>query len=318
MPGHIDVHHHSLNPRYREALARHGFDNVGGIPAPAWDRSIAARQMDDNGITAAVTSVSAPGVHFGDDSEARSLARHCNEFSAGLVRDEPARFGLFAVLPLPDVDGALEEIAFSFDTLGADGVVLMSSHLDGSYLGDPRFDAVMAELDRRRAVAFIHPQVPATGVAPQVDIPVFAMDFTFDTTRAAFNLVWRGTVERYPNIRFVLAHAGGTVPYLSWRFNLLWGSPEVQERAPKGALHYLKQFYYDTALSPTATTLGSLLQLVDIDHVLFGSDFPFAPAAVSSASVRLLSGSDLLDPDSLRSVMRTNAERLFPRLAAED
>lgn len=315
MPGHIDVHHHSLSPRYREALALHGFGNVGGIPAPAWDGGIARRQMDDNGISAAVTSVSAPGVHFGDDREARTLARHCNEFSADLVRDDPGRFGLFAVLPMPDVDGTLAEIRHAFDTLGADGVVLMSSHLDGSYLGDPRFDPVMDELNRRRAVAFVHPQVPTTGVAPQVDIPVFAMDFTFDTTRAAFNMVWRGTVERYPDVRFVLAHAGGTVPYLSWRFNLLWGSPEVRDRAPEGALHYLRRFYYDTALSPTATTLGSLLQLVDIDHVLFGSDFPFAPAAVSTASVNALSRSELLDADQLRSVMRDNALRLFPRFA---
>lgn len=315
MPGHIDVHHHSLNPRYRLALAAHGYDNVGGIPAPPWDTAIAGMQMSDNGISTAITSVSAPGVHFGDDAEARLLARHCNEFSADLVRDDPAGFGLFAVLPMPDVDGTLAEIVHAFDVLGADGVVLMSSHLDGSYLGDPRFDPVMGELNRRRAVAFVHPQVPATGVAPQVDIPVFAMDFTFDTTRAAFNMVWRGTVERYPDIRFVLAHAGGTVPYLSWRFNLLWGNPEVQQRAPKGALHYLRQYYYDTALSPTATTLGSLLQLVDIDHVLFGSDFPFAPAGVSAASVRALKGSELLGVDDLQSVMRDNALRLFPRFA---
>ena len=315
MQGHIDVHHHSLNPRYREALARHGYDNVGGIPAPAWDAHIARGQMDDNGISTAITSISAPGVHFGDDPEARLLARHCNEFSADLCRSDPDRFGFFAVLPMPDVDGSLEETRYAFDVLGADGVVLMSSHLDGSYLGDPRFDPVMDELNRRRAVAFVHPQVPTTGVAPQVDIPVFAMDFTFDTTRAAFNMVWRGTVERYPDIQFVLAHAGGTVPYLSWRFNLLWGSPEVQARAPKGALHYLRQYYYDTALSPTATTLGSLLQLVDTDHVLFGSDFPFAPAAVSAASVRALSNSELLADGRIDAVMRGNALRLLPRFA---
>lgn len=316
MSNYIDVHHHTFNPRYRDALAKYGYDNVGGIAPPAWDAAIAADQMGANGIRSAVLSISAPGVHFGDDNEARTLARTCNEHSAELVRADPNRFGLFAVLPLPDVDGALDEIAYAFDTLHADGVVLMSSHLDGSYLGDPRFDAVMAELDRRRAVAFVHPQVPTTGVAPEVDIPVFAMDFTFDTTRAAFNMVWRGTVERYPNIRFVLAHAGGTVPYLSWRFSLLWapGSPAL-ERAPKGAMHYLKQFYYDTALSPTPTSLGSLLQLVDADHILFGSDFPFAPAIISKVSVSTLEGSEMLNDSQRDDVMRNTALSLFPRFA---
>jgi predicted TIM-barrel fold metal-dependent hydrolase len=316
MSNYIDVHHHSFNDKYREALAKYGYDNVGGIAPPRWDAGIANDQMSKNGITTAVTSISAPGVHFGDDAEARFLARHCNEFSAELVRSNPQQFGFFAALPMPDVDGTLEEIAYSFDTLNADGVVFMSSHLDGSYLGDPRFDSVMAELDKRHAIAFIHPQVPATGIAPQVDIPVFAMDFTFDTTRAAFNLVWRGTVERYPNIRFILAHAGGTVPYLAWRFDLLWGrGGEVAERAPKGAMHYLKKFYYDTALSPTGTTLGSLLQLVDADHILFGSDFPFAPEVVTSISVGELKKSTILEPAQLNTIMRESALGLFPRFS---
>ena len=310
----IDVHHHSFTPRYREALAKHGYDNVGGIPAPEWDTSIAHGQMERNGITHAVTSISAPGVHFGDDQEARAIARDCNESSADRSREHPQQFGFFAVLPLPDIDGALAEIAHAFDELHADGVVLMSSHLDGSYLGDPRFDEVMAELDRRRAIAFIHPQVPTTGVAPAVDIPVFAMDFTFDTTRAAFNLVWQGTVERYPNIRFILAHAGGTVPYLAWRFNLLWApNSPVLQRAPHGAFHYLRQFYYDTALSANAHSLASLLQLVDADHVLFGSDFPFAPEMITTVSVANMRRTDLLESNAKELVFSENAVRLFPR-----
>lgn len=314
MSNFIDVHHHSFNEKYRQALAKYGFDNVGGIAPPKWNAEIAYAQMQENGIQSAITSISAPGVHFGDDNEAQFLARHCNECSAEFVQDNPKRFGFFAALPLPDVAATLDEIAYSFDVLKADGVVLMSSHLDGTYLGNPRFDEVMAELDRRNAIAFIHPQVPTTGISPDVDIPVFAMDFTFDTTRAAFNLVWRGTIEKYPNIRFILAHAGGTVPYLSWRFDLLWSrGGELRERAPHGAMHYVKKFYYDTALSPTGTTLGSLTQLVDTDHILFGSDFPFAPQIVTSISVDLLQKSDLLNFEQLNSVMRGSALTLFPR-----
>ena len=314
MSNFIDVHHHSFNHKYREALVKYGYDNVGGIAPPPWNPDIARSQMENNGIRAAITSISAPGVHFGDDNEARDLARHCNEYSADFVRDDKQKFGFFAALPMPCVDATLEEINYAFDVLNADGVVMMSSHLDGSYLGDERFDEVMAELNRRHAIAFVHPQVPSTGIAPQVDIPVFAMDFTFDTTRAAFNLVWRGTVEKYPNIRFILAHAGGTVPYLAWRFDLLWGrGGDVAERAPQGAMHYLKQFYYDTALSPTGTTLGSLLQLVDADHILFGSDFPFAPEIVTALSVGHLRKSDIMNQEQLNSVMSESALALFPR-----
>lgn len=311
----IDVHHHSLTDRYRTALADNGYDNVGGVPAPAWTTESALGQMERADISVAITSVTAPGVHFGNDAEARSLARHCNEDSAERMRAQPGRFGFFAILPMPDIEGSLAEITHAFDVLGADGVVLMSSHLDGSYLGDPRFDDVMDELNRRRSVVFVHPQVPTTGVAPNVSIPVFAMDFTFDTTRAAFNLVFQGTVERFPDIRFVLAHAGGTVPILAWRFNLLWGGKsELMERAPRGALHYLRSFYYDTALSASTHNLSSLLQLVGTDHVLFGSDFPYAPEPITTASVRLLDASPLLtDADRDRIYSRTAID-LFPRL----
>lgn len=311
----IDVHHHSLTDVYRKALAENGYDNVGGIPAPAWNTQMALQQMDRADITTAMTSITAPGVHFGNDKEARLLARHCNEDSATRMQENPTRFGFFAILPMPDIDGSIEEINYAFDILGADGVVLMSSHLDGSYLGDPRFDAVMAELNRRHAVVFIHPQVPTTGVAPLVNIPVFAMDFTFDTTRAAFNLVFQGTVERFQNIRFVLAHAGGTVPFLAWRFNLLWvGKSELTERAPKGAIHYLRSFYYDTALSASTHNLASLLQLVNTDHVLFGSDYPYAPEPITTISRALLDDSSLLSESQLSQIYSETAESLFPRL----
>lgn len=312
----IDIHHHSLTDKYRQALSKHGYDNVGGVPAPVWNTQMARNQMDRAEISTAITSITAPGVHFGDDKEARILARHCNEDSAERMKSDPQRFGFFAILPLPDIEGSLDEINYAFDTLGADGVVLMSSHLDGSYLGDPRFDAVMAELNRRHAVAFVHPQVPTTGVAPNVSIPVFAMDFTFDTTRAAFNLVFQGTVERYPDIRFVLAHAGGTVPFLAWRFNLLWGgTSELTERAPKGAIHYLRTFYFDTALSASPHNLASLLQLVDTDHVLFGSDYPYAPEPITTSSIRLLDRSPLLNEADRDQIYFRTACSLLPRFS---
>ncbi len=233
--------------------------------------------MDRNGIATAVLSVSAPGVHLGDDGAARKLARCCNETSAELVSAHPTRFGFFASLPMPDTDGSVAEVAYALDELGADGVVLMSSHHDGSYLGDPRFDSVLAELDRRSAVAFVHPVAPSFDRI-EVGIPAFAAEFTFDTTRAAFNLAHTGALERYRNIRFVLSHAGGTVPYLVARFDLLWFTDDALiERAPKGGTAYMRSLYYDTALSASPHALSSLTELVGPDHILFGSDYPFAP-----------------------------------------
>ncbi len=314
-PHRIDVHHHTIPTPYREALTARGIGESGGLDLPDWSPGGSLGVMDRWGTATSVLSVSAPGVHFGDDAAARVLARRCNEASAELVAAHPTRFGFFASLPLPDVDGSVAEVAHALDDLGADGVVLMSSHPDGSYLGDPRFDAVLAELDRRAAVAFVHPVAPSFSDRIGVAIPAFAMEFTFDTTRAAFNLVFTGAVDRYPNIRWVLAHAGGTVPYLAARFDLLWFTdPALAERAPKGGSAYLRSMYYDTALSANPHALSSLLQLVGADHVVFGSDFPFAPELATQLSVEGLAAYPL-DDDARARVDRGTALGLLPSVA---
>ena len=182
------------------ALARTGITGGGGIPFPSWSADGAVDLMDRHGIQAAVTSISSPGVHFGDAAAARDLARRCNEISARLVSDHPRRFGGFATLPLPDVDGALRELEHALHTLGLDGIVLLASQHDGRVLGDPAFDEVFAELDRCRAVVFVHPTIPKSSETIPIAVPGFAAEFTFDTSRAILNLIWSGTAERCPNI----------------------------------------------------------------------------------------------------------------------
>ena len=315
-PHRIDVHHHLIPTRYRDALARRGISQVAGRELPPWTAAESLEVMDRHGIEMAVMSISAPGVHFGEDQRACELARVCNEAGAELVADHPGRFGMFATVPLPCLDGALDEAAYALDVLGANGIVLLSSHHDGTYLGDPRFDALLAELDRRNAVVFIHPAIPRTAAQIPIDIPVFAMEFTFDTTRAAFNLAYTGALERYPNIRFILAHAGGTVPYLAARFDLLWfQDPALIERAPKGGSAYLRQLFYDTALSANPHALRSLAELVDTDHVLFGSDFPFAPEIATGMQVAGLTAYDGYDDHRRAQVERSSALRLLPTVA---
>lgn len=187
-PHRIDVHHHILPDVWVQALSRFGVGEAGGIPFPRWSPESALEVMDRCGIETAITSLSAPGVHFGDAAFARDLARRCNEISARLVHDNPRRFGAFAFLPLPDVDASLREIEYAFDTLHLDGVVLLAS-IGDRYLGDPAFDAVFDELNRRKSVVFIHPTVPASSSVLKLALPGTLVEFVFDTTRAVTNLI---------------------------------------------------------------------------------------------------------------------------------
>jgi len=315
-PHRIDVHHHVLPVEYVSALAGIGVTGGGGLPFPTWSAEQAIAMMDRQGIQSAVTSISAPGVHFGEAGFARDLARRCNEISAGLVAEHPTRFGAFAVLPLPDVEGSLAELEHALDGLALDGVVLLASQSDGRVLGDPAFDELFAELDRREAVVFVHPTIPKTSESLRMDVPGFASEFTFDTSRAVLNLIWTGTLERFRRVRFVLSHAGGTAPFLAWRWSLLNAHPTMRERAPQGVMHYLSRLYYDTALSANPHALRSLTALVGPSQILFGSDYPFAPEPIARASVEGLAAYDGFDDAARRVIERDNALGLLPGLRA--
>lgn len=313
-PHRIDVHHHIVPQEYLAALASIGITTSGGRPFPEWTPDSSLALMDEHGIATAITSVTSPGVYFGDRAFARDLARRCNEMSARLVSDHPQRFGAFAVLPLPDVDGALSEVEYALDTLGLDGVGLLASVGD-QYMGDPAFDALFAELNRRKTVTFIHPTIPPGSDVPRLDLPAFMVEFVFDTTRAVTNLIYSGTLERYRDIPFIISHAGGAAPYLAWR---IWVGgfplPDVHEHAPEGAITYLQRLYYDTALSAAPYALRSLQELVDSSHILFGSDYPFAPAILTTETVRGLADYDGFDSQARMTIERENALRLFRRL----
>ena len=310
--GRIDVHHHVIPPAFVAAMSRRGFTRVAGAPLPKWtpERSIAV--MDQNGIETAITSLSAPGVYFGDLGEASDLARRCNEFAAEMCARHPGRFGSFAVLPMPFTESACAEATYALDHLNADGVVLLGS-TEGKFLGDPSLDELMAELDRRRATVFVHPNLHATSEAIGLEMPGFLIEFLCDTTRAALKLILSGTLERYPSIRWILAHAGGFLPYVAWRVSLANLMPPYDERAPQGVLTYVKRFYYDTALSPSRYSMAVLEELVEPSHILFGSDFPFAPEALTAVQTKTLDESLAASGGRQHGIGRGHALSLFPK-----
>jgi predicted TIM-barrel fold metal-dependent hydrolase len=308
-PQRIDVHQHILPPRYRTALHNKGIDQAGGRPLPDWTADQALDIMDANAIASAVLSVSAPGVHLGDDTEAAALARYCNEFCAEVAGGHPDRFAYFASLTLPDVAAAVREAAYALDRLDAAGVILLANS-SGTYLGDGALDPLMAELDGRTAVAFVHPAaLPGPAVA---GIPPFAADFLLDTTRAAYNLVRNDIPRRFPGIKFILSHAGGFVPYAAHRLALSIAN-EIG-RDPTAVLSDFAGFYFDTALSASPTALPSLLAFAQPGHVLFGSDWPFAPDGIVSYFASNLDRYAGLEPTQRHDIDRGGAEKLFPGL----
>ena len=315
--GRIDVHHHILPPGYLAAIREGGLEF--GIRFPPWRPEDSLELMDGHGIAAAVVSVSTPGVAFaafsGPDG-VRRLARQVNEWAAELVRDHPGRFGALATLPLPDVDAALAETAHAFDVLGLDGVVLLAS-VRGRYLGDRALEPLMAELHRRRAVVFLHPTTPPGAPLAGLAIPVFAVEFMADTTRAIANLILSGTLERHPGISFICAHAGGFAPYITDRLQAAWDAdPAARERAPAGPLAYLQRLRYDTAASVNRFTLPAVAALAGAGRLLLGTDFPFASAPQAASTVGRLAAIPGLTAGDRQRIERDNAVALFPRFVS--
>ncbi|ASQ94578.1 amidohydrolase family protein [Streptomyces sp. 11-1-2] len=310
-PARIDVHQHIVPPIWAQTLAAHGLDS-GGWAIPAWSPTDAIAMMDQQGIATGVLSVTSPGVHLGSDAQARDLARAVNEYGAEVVRDHPGRFGHFASVPLPDVDAALAETAHALDTLGADGVVLMSN-AHGRYLGDPDFEPLWAEIDRRGATVFVHPAQPPMPLLPGTPAPL--ADYVFDTTRTALNLVLNGVMSRYPDMRVILSHGGGFLPYAAYRFSGLTSTVVDREREAGDILRDLKRFYFDTALSASPSALPALLAFAEPGHVLYGSDWPFAPQDAGTYYNHYLETYPDYAPGQAEAIDRGNAEALFPRLA---
>jgi aminocarboxymuconate-semialdehyde decarboxylase len=310
----VDIHHHVL-PDFFWRATNEGDSPVGGIAPPPWSPAAALSFLDDAGIDVAVTSISTPGVHMGDDRAARALARRCNEFSANLIRDHAARFAGFACLPLPDTDGALAELSYALDTLGLDGVVLFSN-ARGVYLGDRSLSPLFEELQRRRAVVFVHPNPSPDPTAHRLGLPDSLIDFPADTTRAIAQLHYSNTFARTGDVTYIFSHAGGTAPYLAGRFGIVDEMGVIPGREERlSAADTFRRLYFDTALSWSDPVLTMLRSIVGLDHVVFGSDHPYLRRDLAVGCRQHIEDSVVLTDSERASILGGTAARLIPRLA---
>ncbi len=287
-----DVHHHLIPPAYLAALKTAGLETKG---FPEWSPQRSLEMMDRLGIERASLSISSPGVWFGDDAKARELARECNQYAASIVQSYPERFEALAVLPFPDTEGSLQELAYATDTLGMGGVILYSN-VQGRYVGDPEFDPLMAELHRRHTSVLLHPN---TVPGEDVNAPLYPWaEYPVDLARAYTRMVYRDVLVRYPSIRWVLSHAGGVVPFHAERLGkahyakdggLRWGRilRDLALKRHRG-LDLAKGLCYDTVGAANPVTLPSLRSLVGPEQILFGSNFPWDSTESVYSSIRYL------------------------------
>jgi 6-methylsalicylate decarboxylase len=310
----IDTHHHIYPPAYLEKAGEH-IRVVTHALYPrlvAWTPARAIESMDKDGIATAIASISTPGVWFGDDKAACALARDCNEYAAQLARDYKGRFGSFAILPLPDIDGSLREIAYAFDVLKADGICLMTCCAD-KWPGDVAFAPVFDELNRRKAVVYFHPNAASFLAHVLPDIPAPTIEFPFDTTRAIVSLMFGGTLAHCPDIRFIFSHGGGALAMVANRIVGLAGNrPELAARVPKGVMHELKRLYFDVVGVASPGAFNAIHEIAGTRHLLFGSDYPFWSTESAVANVDALN----LDAATRQTIECDNALALLAGVKA--
>ncbi len=304
-PYRIDVHHHIAPPGYSKELKAL---NQGHAK---WSVDATLDEMEKSRIQTAFTSLINPGMQawMGNVEGSRRIARMSNEYAAQLMRDYPGRFGSFASIPFPDVDGSLREMEYAYGTLKADGIYLWTSY-QGKLLGDPAFFPILEELNRRKAIVYTHPATPACCAKIMPYISINAIEGPVDTTRTMMSLVFQGGAAKYPDIRWIFSHSGGVTPFLLSRFQREEQEKDRKAQIPNGLMYELRKFYYDTAQGHHEGALKALLTIVPTSQVLYGTDYPFWDGRRVSADLAKAP----LSAEDRMAIDRGNAARLFPRL----
>ncbi|KAL2843699.1 hypothetical protein BJY01DRAFT_248474 [Aspergillus pseudoustus] len=320
----IDVHSHYVPPFWRNESIMTGHGQPDGMPGiPDWSEEAHLELMRQANISKSILSITSPGTYLipGDYLHARRLSRRCNEFAADLKRRRPESFGFWASLPLPDVQGSLDELVYALDNLDADGVVVFTnSH--GVYLGDDILEPVFRELDRRNATVFVHPTSPCirgddgslrpAAPLPQYSNPLF--EFFFDTARAVINLFLSGTIGDLHNVTYIVSHAGGALPPTIERFTQFATSINITSDIVKEA--FVRQFYFDLAGFAFPDQIYGLLRYVGAGRLLYGSDYPFTSATRVLSIAETINediGKAFPDPLDQRNIINGNAQRMLAR-----
>jgi predicted TIM-barrel fold metal-dependent hydrolase len=306
--GRIDLHHHFLPQAYMAEEHKRSNATHGNTDMLSWTPEKSVAEMDKAGVAFAFASTSTPGVWYGDVALGRRLAREWTDAAAEAIAKYPTRFGLFAPLPLPDTEGSLAQIGYALDQVKADGLGLLAN-FEGKWLGDPSFAPVMAELNRRKAIVYVHPTFTpcCTNTIPGAAMQL--VEFPFETTRTIASLILSGTTTRFPDIRWIFAHNGGATPMLIGRLEEQDHRP-IGKNFPAGMRAELRKFYYDNASAWNSSAMAALMNLVPTSHIMFGSDYPFLSAREAVHKFNKLK----LEPATRAAMERGNAFKLFPRL----
>lgn len=308
MKNKIDVHAHYMPPAYAQLLKKKNLTKLdGGVSVPAWGEEIQLEIMEQLSISYSFLSISSPHLHMGDRGEAVETARASNEYGKEFKKKYPEKIGIFASLPLPEITESVEEIQYCRDILNLDGFSVFTNSC-GMYLGSPALDPVMEELDKAGAVVSIHPTKPSVvpeGISAQLIYP--AMEFFFDTTRAIANMVMNGIFKRYPNIKWIVPHAGAFVPILSDRLSAVTKIFGAEDPDAENALAGL---YYDLAGFSMPKQLGVLRMITDDTHLLYGSDCTFTPLGTCEKLEKDMN--DCLDEKLKDIIFQKNVRSLFP------
>ena len=302
----IDVHHHFYPPAFVTALTG---ANQNLAAAREWTPERSLEDMDKAGVSTAMLSITTPGVTFLKGSEASRLARECNEYAARLASDHAGRFGSFAMLPWPDVDASLKEIEYSLDKLKADGIGMLTSYGD-KFFGDPSFAPIFEEFNRRKAVIYTHPTPADCCRNPLSGIPDTAIEYGTDTSRAIVRTVFSGTSQKYPDVRIIFSHAGGTMPFVIERLVNLAKTEQYQKALPKGYVAEAAKLYYDTAQASNPAAMSALRKVVPVSQIVFGTDYPFR---TSAEHVKNLKECGIFSVADLRAIHRDNALKMLRR-----
>lgn len=311
----VDIHSHFVPDFYRDALIDAGHDHPDGIKGiPEWSEALAIETMNKLNVDVSLLSISSPGVHFGDNAKALDLARAVNEEAARLKQANPERFGFFASLPLPDVDGSIEELRYALDVLHADGIVLETNH-HGLYLGDERLEQIYAEVAARRSTIFIHPTSPQNAEHLALGYPRPMLEFMFETTRSVTNMILAGVVERHGDARIIVPHGGAALSVLANRIELLLPLLTPPGAAtPPSVRDALRSLHFDLAGAPVDELLTALLSVADPAKLHYGSDYPFTPAAACEALKEKIERTAALGSTTRENILSENSLQLFPRL----